>query len=947
MSAPGPFNNDGDDPLLEAGSEPLRAQASPQAGESSFPSAEMIALPKAKLDRYELLHEIARGGVGVIFRARDREQNRELAVKVLHEGFANDRNLVLRFAEEAKIVERLQHPGVAPIHEVGARADGTPYFAMNLVEGCPLSQLLGERVSPHEHRLHFLGCFLKICQTVAYAHSRGVIHRDLRPAIVMVGAFGELQLMDWGVATSSNRDQPCDSELLIGSVLGTPSYLAPEQARGAVRALDERTDVFGLGGILCEILTGEPPYRGAQIGEILKRARDADLAPAIARIETSGFDRELVSLARRCLAVDPAERPRHAGLVVDEMSAYLSSVEERSRSSQLAAAAARARAQSERKSKRRLVVLTAAALVVIFTVAGGAFWLLERSRNRSTQAALTVGLALEEAERARLEARQSPVEDVTAWTKALEALRRAEVVPRSEIKDTALITRLLELRDSLVAEHEQARVAAERALRGRGLIDALEKAREQQGGAGWLAGVPPYEEVLKKYEIDIETASIEAVGQAIGATGVADKIALTLDHWALAKRWTQPERSDEWKRLVEIARRVDPDSSRDKIRQALVDDDLGALARISQAAELSQASTDTKSLVDACVLLVLAGRSTLSAHDSSLRTVLASLHEAPRNGEAWAQAAAVFQSMGNPLEAIEAWRQSVIAKPSDPELRKELSVALMASGLMAEAADALEAATRLVPRRESYWLLLADAREGLGELADAVGAAEMGVRLQPASAEGQFLLGRLLMANGRYEEAVAAIERGINLDHGTPGASHPQAQGWIVEAKAMMELDRKLEELRRGATRPADNLERTRAALLFHQRFFHATATRFFAEAFEWDASLVPSQFLVASRAAARAAQGEGADGREATDDERARFVQLAQTWILTGVEASDRAHRDASLRKNFTRDVRRLLGDVSLAPLRSPEALGFLPASRIEEISKLWKGLAARSQRP
>jgi eukaryotic-like serine/threonine-protein kinase len=234
------------------------------------------------LERYQLQGEIARGGMGAIIRGRDVDLGRELAIKVLLESHQGNPEVVRRFVEEAQIGGQLQHPGVVPVYELGTFPDRRPYFAMKLVKGRTLAALLRERTGPAQDLSRFLGILEQTCYTVAYAHARGVIHRDLKPSNVMVGSFGEVQVMDWGLAkvltqggiadlaatqavqetvVTTVRSGPArtDDESQAGSILGTPAYMAPEQARGEVERIDERADVFGLGAILCEILTGLPP----------------------------------------------------------------------------------------------------------------------------------------------------------------------------------------------------------------------------------------------------------------------------------------------------------------------------------------------------------------------------------------------------------------------------------------------------------------------------------------------------------------------------------------------------------------------------------------------------------------------------------------------------------------------------------------------------------------
>ncbi|MHB1560919.1 MAG: serine/threonine-protein kinase, partial [Isosphaeraceae bacterium] len=284
-------------------------------------SPAMPATPEGTWGRYQLQGEIARGGMGAVIKGRDVDLGRDLAIKVLLDSHRHNPDIVRRFIEEAQIGGQLQHPGIVPVYELGTCADRRPYFAMKLVKGRTLASLLKDRPDPHDGLPRLLAIFEHVCQTMAYAHARGVIHRDLKPSNVMVGSFGEVQVMDWGLAKVLARGGVADearctpesalredtvimtvrtgstgsgSESQAGSVLGTPPYMAPEQARGEVDRLDERIDVFGLGAILCEILTGRPPFTGSTREEIRIRAARGDLAEALGRLDGCGADAELV-----------------------------------------------------------------------------------------------------------------------------------------------------------------------------------------------------------------------------------------------------------------------------------------------------------------------------------------------------------------------------------------------------------------------------------------------------------------------------------------------------------------------------------------------------------------------------------------------------------------------------------------------------------------------------
>lgn len=361
--------------------------------------------PVLRAGRYHIEEEIARGGMGVVWRARDPELGRSLAVKILLEQHSDQSDLKRRFREEAQITSQLQHPGVPPVHEVGTLDDGRPFFAMKLIEGRTLAELLRERTTPAEDLPRFVSIFEQVCQTMAYAHSRRVIHRDLKPSNVMVGAFGEVQVMDWGLAKILDDRRPASAEVAVvastiatlqshsaglssqpGMVLGTPAFMAPEQARGEVERLDERCDVFGLGAILCVILTGQPPYQGASWGVIHAHAAMGDLGDILTRLETCGADAALVELAKSCLTPHKEGRPAEAGMVAAAVARYQAALRQRLRQAEFDVAEARTRAAEEQKrlkverQKRRLTVALAVAVVLLVLVGSGTTLWLQKDR---------------------------------------------------------------------------------------------------------------------------------------------------------------------------------------------------------------------------------------------------------------------------------------------------------------------------------------------------------------------------------------------------------------------------------------------------------------------------------------------------------------------------------------------------------------------------------------
>ena len=379
--------------------------------------------------------------MGSILKGRDTDLGRDLAIKVQLESHRHDPEMFRRFVEEAQIGGQLQHPGIVPVYELGALADSRAFFAMKLVQGRTLATLLRQRKDATEDLPRFLGIFEQVCRTMAYAHARGVIHRDLKPSNVMVGSFGEVQVMDWGLAkvlptggtaddaaavhaagesaVRTTRSGSSVSDSQAGSILGTPGYMSPEQARGEIDQLDERADVFGLGTILCEILTGSPPHVGETMMAIRQKASLGDMTDTFNRLARCGDEQELLALARACLAPQREDRPRDAGEVSRSMTRYLTGVQNRLHEAEFARVEAQARAVEEHK-RRRVSMALAGSVVSLVLVVGGAWgWY---SRDQFRRSARVASLASE----AEVFCRQARADsgDPAKWLAALESIKR-------------------------------------------------------------------------------------------------------------------------------------------------------------------------------------------------------------------------------------------------------------------------------------------------------------------------------------------------------------------------------------------------------------------------------------------------------------------------------------------------------------------------------------------
>ncbi|MEZ6135838.1 MAG: protein kinase [Pirellulaceae bacterium] len=289
------------------------------------------------LGRYRIDAEIARGGMGVILKAFDELLHRDVAIKLLQHQYSSDTAFCQRFVNEALLTSRLQHPCIVPIYDAGIASDERPYFVMKLITGKTLGKILDVPPQNQLDRSRLLKIFEQVCLAMCYAHNNGVLHLDLKPVNVMVGEFGEVHVMDWGLARTwppsflHQHSGPAGTKgNSTASIVGTAAYIAPEQARGEQPC--PRTDVFGLGALLCEILTGRPPHRGRDYRGMYVRAMQGNLSDAIKRLDNCNSDKRLIELAKRCLSPDRKERPVDAQFVAQSVAAYLESALEQAES---------------------------------------------------------------------------------------------------------------------------------------------------------------------------------------------------------------------------------------------------------------------------------------------------------------------------------------------------------------------------------------------------------------------------------------------------------------------------------------------------------------------------------------------------------------------------------------------------------------------------------------
>jgi serine/threonine protein kinase/formylglycine-generating enzyme required for sulfatase activity len=324
----------------EIAREFLRARSPSDVGEGSLTDPTFVDSTESSSEpaRYRTIQEIARGGMGRVVRVSDRKLRREVAMKL---NLGHKPRSRARLVEEAYITGALDHPGVVPVHDTGVDAEGRSYFTMRLVEGRDLREII-RMVHGHEEDwtlTRALDVLLKVCDTLAYAHSRGVVHRDLKPSNIRVGSFGEVYVLDWGLAKSEHGedvspaadarpdlfDRRAPALTLDGDVIGTPYTMSPEQASGSIHEIGPRSDVYSAGAMLYELLSGTLPFlrpgESATSATILERVRTS--SPTALKQLCPKAPLELVAICEKAMARDPEDRYSDMRRMASDLRAYL------------------------------------------------------------------------------------------------------------------------------------------------------------------------------------------------------------------------------------------------------------------------------------------------------------------------------------------------------------------------------------------------------------------------------------------------------------------------------------------------------------------------------------------------------------------------------------------------------------------------------------------------
>jgi tetratricopeptide (TPR) repeat protein/tRNA A-37 threonylcarbamoyl transferase component Bud32 len=941
--------------------------AAPISGQPSGTSSPQSA------GRYAIAGEIARGGMGVVYRATDTVLGREVAVKVLQDRHGAASGAARRFADEARIAGQLQHPGIPPVHDLGTLPDGRPFLAMKLIKGDTLADLLRQRPDPSADRGRFVAVFEQVCQALAYAHAHEVIHRDLKPANVMVGSFGEVQVMDWGLAKVLTRTHECapydpdataaatavvslrdsaDQFTQAGSVLGTPAYMPPEQAIGAVGEIDRRSDVFGLGAILTAILSGRPPFDADTAETSRQMAAKGKLQECFTRLDGTGADPELVLLCKRCLAPEKEDRPADAGEVAKAVAELRAAADERARQAELQRVrmegektAAELRVAAQRRRARFRMGL-AAAIGLLLVAACVLAWYEAGWRGRNAEA--VAGL-LEQTETAL------KAGDAAKAAVLLEAAdQRAAEGGADEWAErrAALATDL-----ALLGELHAADLFRWTVVSGHKFPDRAQMASR-------------YRAALALFDADPDATDPDTVAHRVVGSAVRDRLVTALD-WMLFS-----ERSP---RVRATLRTADPEPLRDAIRDAAAAGDGRRLAELARRPDVADhppgfvtvLATDgslsleqLRGLLEAAIRrhprdlgLLRAMEFTYSTDrgkveerrysaDERLRWAQAAVAAAPDNPAPRLSLGLALSDLGNLRAAIAEYKVALHLEPNYALAHNNLGWVLQRSGELDAAIKCYQQSIHLDRTDPVAHVNLGWALDQKGKHDEAIACYKAALRIAPTYALAYNNVGVALDQKGDFDAAIASYEEAIRLEPKQPFANRN-----LATAKRLRAMAPRLPGVLNGTDRPATPTE----ALGFAELCGHASQRRYSAavglyeQAFATDPSVAETipinqtHRYDAACFAAQAARGDGVD-TPADAAKRAGLRTKALTWLRADLASWQKVAASSSAveREKAVAALTHWLSDSDLSATRPGTPRAEMPPAEQAAWDALWTAVRA-----
>lgn len=751
---------------------------------------EMIELPGMTIGPYKLLEKIGEGGFGAVFMAEQQQPiRRKVALKVLKPGM-DSRQVIARFEAERQALALMDHSNIAKVLDAGQTPNGRPFFVMDLVKGLPITEYCDQNEFTTRERLEL---FVSVCQAVQHAHQKGIIHRDLKPSNVHVtlnDGTPLVKVIDFGIAKAVGRPLT-DKTLFTGfaQLIGTPLYMSPEQAALSNVDVDTRSDIYSLGVLLYELLTGTTPFekdrlQEADYDQIRRIIREEEPPRPSTRMSTLGqaattvsthrksdpkrlsqlFRGELDWIVMKALEKDRNRRYDSASALAVDVRRHLRDEPVEARPPSLA--------YKLRKFARRNRLVVAVAAWVFFTVflaVGAWLWVghledahatVEAERRlrieRNVEAAWQEAVALRE--QSRLPGRD-PAQALADLTAALAAVRRGEILFAGSSPPASLRQRLSELATELAGENKDRRMVGRmeeiRMIEGEPNVEGPESSRAK--------AFRLYGEAFKDYGIDVLSLDIEDAGQQIRKRAIRAQLVAILDNcWV----WLSPDNKTR-RRLRLIADEADPDPEglTYRMRQALVRNDTGTLRTLARTARVDQLPPTT--LADLGTALFLR-----NSPNDAVQLLRRSQLRYPDNFWVNRQLAHALLAVQPPqeMEALQFFYASLALRPWNARTWMDIGNLLQKLNRLRDAEAALIQAIACKPNYAWAHRSLGIVRYAANDLEGAIDAFQQALLHEPADALTHNNLGTALHARERYDEAIACFQEAIRLNPGLANA---------------------------------------------------------------------------------------------------------------------------------------------------------------------------------
>jgi serine/threonine protein kinase/Flp pilus assembly protein TadD len=732
------------------------------------------------LGDFRIVRRVGRGGMGVVYEAEQRSLKRRVALKVLPFAATLDPKQLQRFQMEAQAAAGLHHTNIVPVYGVGCER-GVYYYAMQFIDGQTLAEVIrqlrqlsgrakaepgpaGAAGGPHPVLEGAAGAapaaaatqrvaavttedghlgrefFRRVAQwgiqaaeALDHTHQLGVVHRDVKPANLLIEGSGHLWVTDFGLA----RIQSEASMTASGDVVGTLRYMSPEQALAKRLVIDHRTDVYSLGATLYELLTLQPVFGGTDRQELLRQIAFEEPKPP--RRLDKAVPAELESIVLKALEKRPTDRYGTAQELADDLRRYVDDKPIQAKRPRLA--------QRARKWARRHRAVVGAAVVclavTLAVLAGSVGWVARDQAARRTQTEREANAALEESAARQREGR---------LPEALAAARRAAWVVDTGTAGASFRQRVQARRADLelVAELEEAR---------------LEMTAVKDGHFDIELGDRLFAEAFQRAGLDVEALPAEEAAERIRASSAAAELAAALDHWALTRREIRGRSPSSWQHLLRVARGADSDAWRDRLREALAEQDHQALLELARSEEVLQ----QPSLTLAALAIALRRGGAVEPAEVLLRQA-----RQRRPVDFWANhnlAEALKKAQPARWDEVSRfWTAAVVLRPQSPGAHYNLGSALTEQGRWDEAIAEYQEAVRLKKDYSEAYIGLGVAFYKQGRLDEAIAKYQEALRLKKDDPDAHNSLGAALAAKGRLDEAIAEYQKALHIKRDDPDA---------------------------------------------------------------------------------------------------------------------------------------------------------------------------------